>query len=244
MFTAREAKEIRELLAAKVRAGRDEQKQIRGRIRRIYGFYISDFSASGAFGPLDFDDLVRTRQIRIADPSESADIAAVGRGGLPAGTASAAPVAVRSELSPSPARKQSRSNSDEAYVIDLCDEILGCAALRQHRFPFLLGDSGHPLPVDAWYPDRNLVVEYRERQHREAVKFFDRRRTVSGVSRGEQRRLYDQRRREILPAHGIALVEVDFQQLAHGASKRLLRRRESDAATLRSLLFRYLPTRT
>lgn len=30
---------------------------------------------------------------------------------------------------------------DEIYVIDLCDEILGTKALRQHCFDFLRGDS-------------------------------------------------------------------------------------------------------
>ncbi|WP_309751901.1 hypothetical protein [Novosphingobium sp.] len=45
------------------------------------------------------------------------------------------------------------------------------------------------LPVDAWYPELALVIEYRERQHSEAVKFFDQRETVSGVGRGEQRRI-------------------------------------------------------
>lgn len=43
---------------------------------------------------------------------------------------------------------------DKAYTIDLCDRIVGMAALRQHRFAFLLGDPGlrgvcRPLPVDA-----------------------------------------------------------------------------------------------
>jgi hypothetical protein len=30
---------------------------------------------------------------------------------------------------------------DEAYIIDLCDRVIGMAALRQHRFAFLLGDQ-------------------------------------------------------------------------------------------------------
>ena len=56
-----------------------------------------------------------------------------------------------------------RAKSDEAWIIDICDRILGIKALRQHRFPFLLGDPGRAgrrvqLPVDAYYPDLNLVV--------------------------------------------------------------------------------------
>jgi hypothetical protein len=77
-------------------------------------------------------------------------------------------------------------------VIDLCDEIPGEKASRQHRFPWLVGDKGkdgqtRTHPVDTYYEGQGLVIEYRERQHFEAVPFFDRRNTVSGVGRGEQR---------------------------------------------------------
>jgi hypothetical protein len=240
-FTSREAKEIRELLAAKLKAGRDEQKQIRGRIRRLYGFYISDFSDSGAFGPLDFDDLVRTRQITIADSPESVAVSEESLSFASASTAATAHRPFPKQHTPMSQLRKSRADSDEAYVIDLCDEILGRAALRQNRFPFLRGDGGHSLPVDAWYPGLNLVVEYRERQHTEAVKFFDRRQTVSGVSRGEQRRLYDQRRREILPARGIQLIEVSCTDLAHHSGKRLRRDRTRDRQVLRETLASLLP---
>jgi hypothetical protein len=108
-----------------------------------------------------------------------------------------------------------RRESDEQYIIDLCDEVLGRTAEHGHRFPFLLGDPGRrgraQLPVDAFYPDLNLVIEYRERQHFESVRHFDKpwKMTVSGVHRGEQRMRYDERRREVLPKHGISLVELD-----------------------------------
>ena len=53
-------------------------------------------------------------------------------------------------------REQStlRTASDEAWIIDICDKILGRQAIRQHRFPFLCGDAGQSgrrvrLPVDA-----------------------------------------------------------------------------------------------
>ena len=116
-----------------------------------------------------------------------------------------------------------RSDSDEAYVIDLCDRALRHIANRAHRFSFLLGDTGNSLPVDAYYPGINLVIEYHERQHTEAVPCFDQRRTASGVSRGEQRALYDQRRREELPKHGITLVEFDYRDFPHDRRRRLKR---------------------
>jgi hypothetical protein len=129
---------------------------------------------------------------------------------------------------------------DEHYVVDLCDEILGQTAQRQHRFAFLQGDTGVRLPVDAYYPALHLVVEYRERQHTESVPFFDKRVTASGISRDEQRRLYDQRRREVLPQHGIAVLEIDYHMLAHDSRRRLRRDRAADLPVVRRLLAQWI----
>lgn len=71
-----------------------------------------------------------------------------------------------------PNKKRQRQNSDEYYVIGLCNEVLGQTALQQHRFEFLRGDTGRKLPVDAYYEQLNLVVEYCETQHTEAAPFF------------------------------------------------------------------------
>ena len=132
----------------------------------------------------------------------------------------------------------SRKNSDEYYVIDLCDDILGLKASRQHTFDFLRGDGQRrkKLPVDAYYAELNLGVEYRERQHTESVAFFNKAHTVSGVSRDEQRRLYDERRREVLPEHGIRLVEISYAGLKHNGRKRLLRDRQADRRVLERML--------
>lgn len=129
---------------------------------------------------------------------------------------------------------------DEHYIIDLCDRVLGLQALRQHRFPFLKGDPNQrgacrPLPVDAFYPSLELVIEYRERQHSERVPFMDRRPTVSGCSRGEQRRRYDERRRTCLAANGITLVELEFSMFEHDSRKRL-RRVPNDTSVVRAKL--------
>ena len=131
-------------------------------------------------------------------------------------------------------RGGSRANSDEYYVIDLCDEALGLKGIRQHRFPFLLGDSGRPLPVDVYYRERNLVIEYYERQHTEKVKIYDQRMTVSGVLRGEQRKIYDERRRTELPKHGIKLVIISYSDF--GMTKKLNRNHDADLRTVREIL--------
>lgn len=125
---------------------------------------------------------------------------------------------------------------DESYILDLCDEILGMRCIRQHSFDFLRGDSGRKLPVDGYYSDIDLVVEYRERQHLEGVPLFDRRQTVSGVPRSEQRRIYDQRRRLLLPKHNIRLVELTATEFPHTSGKRLRRIRDKDIELIRKRL--------
>ncbi len=148
--------------------------------------------------------------------------------------------------SPPPRTKETsrgRADSDESYVIDLCDEVLGEQARRQHRFDWLLGDPGSTgaratLPVDAYYPGHRLVIEYRERQHDEPVAHFDKPDvlTVSGVHRGEQRRIYDRRRDELIPSHGLRLVVIRSADLASNKQGRLTRDRTGDLATLRATL--------
>lgn len=129
----------------------------------------------------------------------------------------------------------SKCDRDESYVIDLCDEVLQLKASRQHRFPFLVGDTGRELPVDAYYKELNLVVEYCERQHTESVRFWNKP-TASGIPRDEQRTKYDQRRRDILPKHGIRLVEISFSDFPHDSHKRLLRNRDVDLEIVKRIL--------
>lgn len=137
----------------------------------------------------------------------------------------------------------SRKHKDEDYVIDLCDELLNLKASRQHRFPFLLGDPGKNrrkamLPVDSYYKLLSLVIEYRERQHTEEVRHFDKPdvMTVSGVHRGEQRRIYDQRRREELPKHGIKLIEISYSDFEYDGKKKLVRDYDNDIEVVRKIL--------
>ncbi len=127
-------------------------------------------------------------------------------------------------------KNPTQKNRDEDYVLDLCDEVLALKGLRQHRFDFLTGDAGTRLPVDIYYPTLNLVVEYREYQHSNAVAHFDKpdKLTVSGVHRGEQRKIYDQRRREVIPKYGIKPIELDFTDFVYSANNRIIRTTEMD----------------
>ncbi|WP_202862859.1 hypothetical protein [Microbulbifer sp. A4B17] len=128
---------------------------------------------------------------------------------------------------------------DENYIIDLCDSTLELRAKRQHRFDFLRGDTGSKLPVDAYYPEINLVIEYHERQHTEPVAFWDNKQTASGIPRGVQRELYDQRRIEVLPENGIDIIVLKHTDFEHRSNRRLVRTK-SDVAVIKSKLGKWL----
>jgi len=219
-FSAAQAERIRQLLRRRVGLPRDEQKRVRNQLRGI-GFCISDWG--NRITPADFDRLVSQGRITVTY-----------------GPLQPTPPAERGQMPPS-------DGDDESYVIGLCDRILGQKAYRQHRFDFLRGDPGKrgigvSLAVDAYYPSLHLVIEYQERQHTERVAFFDRRLTVSGVHRGEQRARYDERRREVLPQHGIELAEFSYDEFAHDGRKRLLRRVADDLDVVRAKLASWVRT--
>jgi hypothetical protein len=107
----------------------------------------------------------------------------------------------------------------EHYCAKLVSDALGRIEYREnYRFEFLRGNptskrpNGVKLPVDAYYPSRKLVLEFRERQHYTGHPFFDGRITATGESRKEQRQKYDKKREDLLPANGIKLLVVyDYQ---------------------------------
>jgi very-short-patch-repair endonuclease len=62
------------------------------------------------------------------------------------------------------------------------------------------------------WESRKLIVEIDEDQHRKPVEFFDKpeQLTVSGVHRGEQRRIYDARKRAAARKEGYTVIEIPW----------------------------------
>jgi hypothetical protein len=112
-----------------------------------------------------------------------------------------------------PAEAPVKALKDELYVLDLCDQLLGPGE-RQKRFAWLLGDASlttgkkTPLPLDGYWDSFRLAVEFQEKQHFESVPFWDQKITASGMTRGEQRKVYDQRKVEMTKEHEIQLLHI------------------------------------
>jgi hypothetical protein len=142
-----------------------------------------------------------------------------------------------------------RKNSDESYIINLCDELLNEKAARQHTFDFLVGDvhqdgrSRTQLPIDAYYLELNLVIEYIENQQsldaNAALENQDKM-TISGVSRAEQRKIYNRRKREVLRKKEINLIEIKYSEFDLDSSNKLVRNPEKDTKVLKRLLKKYI----
>lgn len=231
IFTAEERSRIMTLVRELERASASKQKGIRAKIRNI-GLYWSEVAHGMAFTVANLQKLFEDGTLSVEGnntddtPTEETDAPTMPyekRAG-----------AKGSEMMEQSMLAKGRKASDESYVIDLCDEILGCRASRQHRFDFLIGDAGTRLPVDAYYPELNMVVEYYESQHTESVPLFDNKKTVSGVSRGEQRKKYDRLRQIVLPEHGIKLITISYTDF--GTSKRLKRNNDHDLNVIKDIL--------
>jgi len=218
-YTKDEADAIIALIKDKLNADPKGQKGIRAKIRN-HGFWASEFGLRDGYTVQDFLSVAKIIGSKTTISKKLVE----------------KKVIISNLFQKIDEKKASRSQSDESYVIDLCDAVLKQKAIRQHRFDFLRGDAGTRLPVDAYYPNLNLVIEFRERQHTEEVKFFDRKQTVSGVGRGEQRKLYDQRRREVLPKHGIKLIELGYDDFEHTRRKKLERNKEKDLKVVSNAL--------
>jgi hypothetical protein len=134
-----------------------------------------------------------------------------------------------------------RSNSDEKYVLNLLKECLNENYEWQKRFDTLRGDAGKngrrmKLPVDAYFPISNIIVEYKEKQHFQVVNIMDKRMTISGVNRGEQRKIYDIRKEKWANDNNIQFLVVPYYSLKHDTNGRLLRHRNEDIVVIRCLV--------
>ena len=87
------------------------------------------------------------------------------------------------------------------------------------------------------------MLEYYERQHTESVKHFNKN-TISGVTRDKQRKIYDERRKKVLPENGIDLVVLSYTDFKHNIQKRLVRDRNADIEVVRQKLMPYFDAQT
>ena len=137
-----------------------------------------------------------------------------------------------------------RESSDEYYLIGLINELLSAKASHQHTFDFLLGDyhkngkTRTELPLDAYYSEKNLVIEFLDKSNSESIN--QDKMTISGVTRAEQRDIYRKRKQGVLRANDINLIEIDYARFDCDAEQNLSRNRENDVTLLKEILKHYI----
>jgi len=121
--------------------------------------------------------------------------------------------------------------SEEAYVLDLCDQALKLVGLRHHTFEFLLGDlhdngkARKAIPCDIYYPARKLVIEFRGFPHNPISK-----------EQSDQREIYAKRKRTVLPEHKIQLLEIPHELFELNEQKSIMRNHGEDLERIKALL--------
>lgn len=131
---------------------------------------------------------------------------------------------------------QNIKNSDEYYLVDLCDDLLGEQASRKHTFDALVGNlhkrgkGRTKLPVDAYYEHLKLVIEF----YRTALPLED-------LDEKEQARIaqikyYDELKKKAVLKKELSLVAIDYAAFKTDEHHKLIRDTTSDKQVLAAAL--------
>lgn len=131
-------------------------------------------------------------------------------------------------------------NSDENYLLDLCDELLAQKASRKHTFDTLVGNlhkrgkGRTKLPLDAYYKDLKLVIE-----------FFQKERSFEDLDEKEQARVtqikyYDELKKEAVLNKKFRYMKINYAQFECNENDKLIRNTENDTIVLKDILKDFL----
>lgn len=138
----------------------------------------------------------------------------------------------------SPLNKKERGallieQSDEFYLVNLCDEILNKKAVRKHTFDNLLGNMHKrgkgrtKLPLAAYYEDLKLVIEFAGKK-------------TETDKRQEQLRIYALRKKEVLERKKINLVVINYTDFESNEDQDLKRDTDQDLIMLKKILKKHI----
>ena len=131
-------------------------------------------------------------------------------------------------------------NSDEFYLVNLCDELLEQKASRKHTFDTLVGNlhkrgkGRSKLPLDAYYADLKLVVE-----------FFRKDEDFDELDKKEQARMiqikrYNELKKKAILKKDLRLIEINYTSFECDETNKLIRNTEDDKLILRGVLKDFL----
>ncbi|WP_299434522.1 hypothetical protein [uncultured Aquimarina sp.] len=127
-------------------------------------------------------------------------------------------------------------NSDEYYLVNLCDELLQQKASRKHTFDTLVGNlhkrgkGRTKLPLDAYYEDLKLVLEFYRKD--EATEELD----EKEQARKEQIKYYKELKKKAIRTKKLRLMEINYALFECNGENKLVRNTESDTSVLKGIL--------
>jgi len=136
-----------------------------------------------------------------------------------------------------------KEEGDEYYIVGLCNNFLEQKASHQHIFEDLLGDlhkngkTRTPLPIDAYYEELKLAIEFSEKNYVEN-DVFDKpnKKTISGGNRAAQRERYTRIKKSFLIKEEIKLIEIEYNKFNLDSRLRMIRNFEKDTEIIKKAL--------
>jgi len=131
-------------------------------------------------------------------------------------------------------------NSDEYYLVNLCDELLQQKASRKHTFDTLVGNlhkrgkGRTKLPLDAYYENLKLVLEFFRKN--EITEELD----EEEKARKAQIKYYNQLKKKAILTKKLRLVEINYASFECDAENKLVKNSESDRSVLKGILKDFL----
>jgi len=134
-------------------------------------------------------------------------------------------------------------SSDEYYLVNLCDELLNEKASRKHTFDSIVGNlhkrgkGRTKLPLDAYYKDLKLVIEFFEKRKEE--ENLD----EVAQARLEQIKYYDALKKEAVIKKELQYIAINYASFECDDKGKLARNKDNDTVILESLLKDFLTSK-
>tara|TARA_R110002051_G_scaffold88673_2_gene156193 strand:+ start:1651 stop:2394 length:744 start_codon:yes stop_codon:yes gene_type:complete len=146
------------------------------------------------------------------------------------------PKEVISDITKKEQRILNIQNSDEYYLVNLCDELLEQKASRKHTFDTLVGNlhkkgkGRTKLPLDAYYKDLKLVIEFFEEQ--EEGKELD----EAEQARMAQIQYYDKLKKKSILKKELRYLVIKYASFDCDEAGKLVRDTDKDKRILKGML--------
>jgi hypothetical protein len=105
--------------------------------------------------------------------------------------------------------KVSNQNPSEKYALGLISEITGVNFIPQKKWEWLTSEKGTKLPVDGYFEELNLVVEFDGAQHRKPLI------NMGGIEKHKTQIENDKIKDNEIPKHSIKLLRIDSRESWH-----------------------------